>query len=445
MRAARVAAPIGLVVELKSGGTPVASRYADVGADFGTLHSARAWWCHRASVVAALAACAAMLVGCESAVVGHASKAPGSEDLSRVNAALLNTGPYEIHAGHPFGTAGSAARGAYLDAVRMAGFVVGPWEVDPALRGQVTVNTAPIADAKGLHNDVGDDVGAIAAAHGFIGGFSTARNWQGSGVGKWLVNLVMRFPDTGSAAVAATEMGDKVLEAGNPAHRRVIVPRHPDAAGSVFDPVDGGGVGMWSFTAHGPYVLWQEARTSDDGEAAGRLIADTLDLQAPRIDGFEATDPAKLADLPIDPTGQLLARTLPPPPGDQALPTAGVYQPRAELHFEFDPADAVALFDSARVEVVAQRWATRVYQTHDAAGAARVVERFMADTDAAAKPTDGVPGLNEAKCFDQGADAVSARFACLASVDRYAFIALAGQEQDAKQKTAAQYRVLAGK
>jgi hypothetical protein len=389
-----------------------------------------------------------MLAGCGSTVAGVAVKAPGPVDSPGVNVALLDTGNYATHAGHPFGTAGNPQNGAYLDALRMAAFVVGPWQVDETLLQPVEFNTYPIEIDKRLKNDIGAAAIDVAAGHGFIDGFTTARGQRGQGQQslvnvKALVNLVMRFPNADEATAAAEEMADKTLQAGDPLRRPASIPRHPEAAASAFDLRDGG-VEVWSFAPHGPYVLWQAATSKDQPELAGELVAKTLDLQAPRIDEFIPTDPAKLTDLPIDPTGRLLARTL-PAPGGNPPPNSGVWPSRGWLHFETNPAKAQKLFTAASVEVVATRGTTVVYQANDAAGAARVVGTMS--EHAKAKPTTAVPGLPAAKCVDQGPNApiLAFRFNCVADADRYAFTAHSEQEKDVKQQISAQYRILAGK
>lgn len=430
----------------RCGKFPWAQRQVDEGAGNGGLRLTGAV---RTSAVAV--ACGAVLMGCSSAVTGMAVKAPEPQDSDGVNVALMDTGNYPTHGGHPLGTAGNPQKGAYLEGVRMAEFVIGPWEVDATLRDVAIFNTEPIPVAAGLKADVGEEQVGIAAAHGFIAGFSTARNSQVPGPHKALVNLVMRFPDPQSAVAAAKEMAEKASQVANPAHRPASIPRHPEAMASAYDmrAVPGcptcGGTTVESYTAHGPYVLWQSADTTEILDVATQLVAKTLDLQGPRINDFAPTDPAKLADLPIDPTGKLLARVMPPPPDKSALPYAGVYPPRGALHFEPNPPASASLFTAAGVEMVAYRWGPTVYQAHDGEGAARVTNRFVADARNV-KPATAVPGLPIARCFE-GRDSTAghAIFECVARADRYAFDAVSLQETDAKQLISAQYRILAGK
>jgi hypothetical protein len=179
------------------------------------------------------------------------------------------------------------------------------------------------------------------------------------------------------------------------------------------------------------------------------LVENALGNQERLIDQFVATDPAKLADLPLDPTGKLLARTLSTSDIDATF-VVGVWQPRAWLHLEDDPIAAAASYAAAGVEVVA-RGLTTVYQTHDTSGAARMVQRLASNPGLWIKPITGVPGLPAAKCFarehSSGAPTIremNAHFRCIASADRYTFIAYSDKEKDVKQQAAAQYRILAG-
>jgi hypothetical protein len=406
---------------------------------------------------AMLAAVSAVtLVGCTATVAGAPVKAPARADADGAVVALLDTGNYPTAAGPPFGAAGRV-NGALMEAHRMAVDVVGPWQVDPTFRqrGSVldTTTTGPFPEARLLTQNrvLPDPVAEVAAAHGFITSFSSLRT---TGPAKLLLNVVLRFSDADSARAAAREMSDKYPYA-NP--RPMPIDRHPEAIATL-DEVSGGTVVASSFTARGPYVLFQVVEIWDrtDTAAAPVLIRLTLDKQEPLIDRFRPTDPAKLVDLPKDFTGHLLARTLWAP--DNSGPfIVGVWEPTAWLHFEDDPVKAAGLFSSAGVEAVAQRMTT-VYQTRDTAGAAQVVEQLAADMRASdgIHPITGITGLPGAQCFartktlEEANPALSWQrvvwpFKCVARADRYAFTAFSANEKDVKQQMAAQYRILAGK
>jgi hypothetical protein len=320
----------------------------------------------------------------------------------------------------------------------MAASVVMPSDVDATLRQLITVNTGPASNPQALRADIRLARADIAAKHRFVAGFSTSRSTEAeSAPDTSLVNLVMRFPDAGSAAAAGAEMA-----ATDPMQRPMPIPRHTDAAASAFDTPNG--VFVESFTPHGPYVLYQWVQTNKPPKTATELIARTLDLQSPRIDQFVPTDPSRIASLPVDPSG-LLAHTL-PVSSDEYTPGIGVYSPQAALHFQTDPVKSAPLFAAAAVESVSQN-RTMVYQAKDSAGATEIVDQLVADEAAAgATPAEGVAGLPNARCLDRGADIprTQSRFDCYAHAGRYAFKASALKAQDAREQTAAQYLMLNG-
>jgi hypothetical protein len=407
------------------------------------------------------AACGCALTACAATVAGVAVKAPERADADGATVALLDTGNYATSAGHPVGNAGDPTAGALLEAHRLAVDVVGPWQVDATLvqRGALanTTTTSPLAEAGALKQNhvLNDPMPQIAAAHGFITGFASLR---AAGPQKLLINVVLRFPDTDSAAASAREMADR-YPYGDRRPRPVPIDGHPEALATVYDAADGS-ISAASFSPHGPYLLFQGVQLEDrnDSAAAPLLIRLTLDKQEPLIDRFAPTDPAKLPDLPKDFTGQLLARTLWAP--DNTSPfMVGVWEASAWLHFEDDPVKTAALFDSAGVDAVSQR-ITTVYQARDAAGSTQVVDHLATDMRAVdgVAPINGVNGLPGAQCFARPKTRellennpplawlrVSWPFKCVARAGRYAFTAFSADEKDVKQQIAAQYRILAGK
>jgi hypothetical protein len=303
-----------------------------------------------------------------------------------------------------------------------------------------------------------DPMPAVAAAHGFIAGFSTVRtSGPKEGQPRGLQNVVLEFPYPGAAAAAATEMAAQEPDLpGAPPGRPTPVPNSPEALAKTYDLPDAL-VRIDSFTAHGPYVLFQSARTASGflGKDADILVDVTLTSQKKRIDEFTPTERSALPQLPLDPTGNLLARTL-WAPDNSATFTIGVWHPRGWLHFEVDPVTATGLFNATGVDAVAQRL-TSVYQAANADGATRIVDALskeMTETDGV-KPADGVPGLPVAQCFELRKDAqpssapmtwrrVAWHFKCVARADRWAYTGFSQDLADVQQQMSAQYRILAG-
>jgi hypothetical protein len=218
------------------------------------------------------------------------------------------------------------------------------------------------------------------------------------------------------------------------------VPGHPEAIATTFTSPDGSAI-VESFTPHGSYVLYDYASVGAGNiDAAARLVTKSLDLQGPRIDEFKPTDPAQLANLPIDPDG-LLARTLPP---ERVTVDTGVWAPRAALHFSTDPVRSAPLYtDSGLVQKSFAR--TAIYETKDADGAQRLLKGFLANRGPEDKPI-AVPGLPSANCVGTGpAGLTGPQFECFYAVDHYVVNVASRQDADVQQQAAAQYLILTAK
>ncbi|MET4427501.1 hypothetical protein [Mycolicibacterium sp. 624] len=410
-----------------------------------------------------LACAAAMVAGCAAPTTS--GKAVMDTDADAAVVALMDTGAYPTTPGHPFGVAGDDAYSQnMLEAHRIAEFTVGPWEVDNALvtlpKGINTIVTSPLPTVKIMRDGeiLPIPLPDVAEAHGFMSGFSSVRvSPPQAGQSRGLQNVVLRFPDAPAAAAAAAEMAAKApplqgILPGPP----TPVEYSPEALAVTYALPDAI-TRVDSFTAHGVFVLYQSARTADAlvGTSAINLVVGNLIAQKKRIDEFTPTEPSALASLPLDPTGQLFARTLWAP--DNALPViAGVWPPQGWLHFEEDPIATGAVFNAAGVDAVTQRLTT-VYQAGNADGAARIVDEFARQIDEldSVNIIDGVPGLPSAQCFERVKDwlpetaapswqRVMWHFKCVASVDRYAYTAFSEDAADARQQMSAQYRILAG-
>jgi hypothetical protein len=380
-------------------------------------------------------AAALVVAGCGSTVTGRSvapSDRPSADD---VRTDLLDPGKYPISA-VPLPTASSTVAGVVFEGQRMADAVVVPSEVDATLRHLRVSNTGAVENAQALRADIGLSRANIVAKHRFIVGFSSARD-SGSGPAPdtSLVNMVMRFPDRGAAVAAAA-----ALAATDVTQRPTAIPRHVDASASAY--VMGHGVIVESFTAHGPYVLYQWVQTKESVETATELVAKTLDLQGRRMDEFVPTDPSRIAGLSLG-AKDLLTHTL-PTTSEVFGASSGEYSARGALHFQVDPMDSAALFENAGVESVSLR-ETMVLAARDPASATNLAEELAAHASAAgATLIQGVAGLPNAKCVDAGTDSdqTQRRFHCFASAGRFAYETSSEQQDDARKKAAAQYLVL---
>ncbi|UNB52781.1 hypothetical protein [Mycolicibacterium sp. YH-1] len=406
-----------------------------------------------------LACAAAMAAGCAAPTTsGNAVKAA---DADAAVVALMDTGTYSTVPGRPFGVTGDNVKAQHLmEAHRIAEYTVGPWEAEAALvslPGMFDLALiSPIDSVETLRDGNILPLPDVAEAHGFMTGFSSLRMAARDAPLYGLQNVVLRFPDAQSAAAAAAEMVAKAppMQGSEPGPPTPMA-NSPESLAVTYElpdyirRVD-------SFTAHGVFVLYQSAR-SDLGlfRTAPAIVDKMLTLQKKRIDEFTPTEQGAMSSLAMDPTGQLLARTL-RAPDDSAPVVIGVWAPQAWLHFEQDPIATDALFNTAGVDAVTQRLTT-VYQAGNADGATRIVDEFARQIGGLddVKPIDGVPGLPSAECFEREKDWVPETQAmtyqrvrwhikCVASADRWAYTAFSEHAADARQQMAAQYRILTG-
>lgn len=393
----------------------------------------------RGRLLVAMIATVVVGAGCTTAVHGVAARDP-SFHRGDVLPALLDPGNYRTTPNKAMGTGG--ADGAILEGQRMAGFVVGPWEVDPTLLTIGYDATMVWKNAAALRVTLAAPAPDIADRHHFLVGFGSGRSSTGApGQQMALTNGVLRFASAADAAAAATELGTPVPpRPGSSTQTPYPVPGHPEAV-AVTATAEDGTATVESYTPHGAYVFYAYARSRDGNrDTAGRLAAKAIELQGPRIDAFTPTDPAKFAELPIDPMG-LLARTL-PVPRDQITIRNGSWAPDAALHFAPDPVATAKMFAAAAI-VQKTFGKSMVFESTNPTGAQRFFGASMADPSPREQPAPGVPGLPSARCVDGGdPNPVVPRFTCALTVDRYVVVVASAQLPDAHQQAAAQYLML---
>jgi hypothetical protein len=365
-------------------------------------------------------------------------KAQGEPPQGSIDASRLDVGPYPTEPSSSLGVAGDPQRGVVIEAQRMANNVVGPWEVDSTLTASFGFGAVVLNSAEAMTLIGPGELAAAAGRHDFINGFASARLAENK---KMLLNAVLRFANEGSAAAAATDLGEIALQQqglDGPA-QRVPIPNHPDAQANQYTSIDRQ-AGRWtavrSFTPHGEYVLMQLAEATDGLDPATALVAKAIELQVPAIDDFRATDLAEFADISIDPTG-LLARTLPVPEQDAPGAQNATYEQRGALHFQSDPARSAKLFSETGTDLVAMA-KTNVYQTKDAKGATGIVDGFYAELEPTSQPANPVRNMPGSRCLQLEDKA----FYCLATADRYAIETSGPNLLDTQQQVAAQYVML---
>lgn len=329
-----------------------------------------------------------------------------------------------------------------MQAEQMADFVVGPWEVDPDLT-KIGLQAFEITEAKNLRAILTTD-GTKAAEHHFLNAFADIRVDRNNPDGKKLVTMVMRFPTPEDAEAAASDLSAELgsyLKAG--AQETAFIPGHPETHATQ-SPQPGGKYQVTGLTAHGPFVLYQEAQSPENAEAAAALAGKTIDLQAPRIDQYHPSDPTQPQSL--DPTG-LVAKTLPSP----NTHNVGVYGLYGELHFSDDPLKTAKSRSAAGMDYQSNG-GTAVIQTKDPAAATTLASAIFDANKGDDKPGPTVDGLPAAKCLESAkahtatADPTAPpNYRCVTPMGRWVVLAAAQQATDITQQVSAQYLLLLGK
>ena len=396
------------------------------------------------------------LVACSQTTAGEATQARESTPSAPVNTSQLDPGNYPITPQPALGKAGSEDAGRLVEGRRMAPYVVGPWQADPTLVGFGSAGATIVAAPLDLSRAVWPPISGGAYNLPLVVGFVSERQTPGPDPQMSLRNTVLRFISPSVASEAAQNMTTAArnmprIPSATPIvtepERPLPIPGHPESTGTVLTFQEGTQIvrELTALTAHGPYVLVQVARCAAGPDCEAQLAGHTLDRQVPLIDTFKPTDPTDFPTLPADPTG-LVARTLPPPPGQASTMSGAAYPPEGALHLEDDPVQIGPLLAAAGVDYVSVNLPT-VYQAKDPSAAqtlAKAYGDFAAKTPAA-QSASSVPGLPDSRCTRvAGSNGLVPRYWCLAAAGRYTIKTVARQLDNAQQQMAAQYRILTG-
>lgn len=358
-----------------------------------------------AAVLAAgllLGACSTETSGTSVAAASSAPAAP------QVDKAALNPGSYPTTPAAPYGAA-TTDNILEIEGQRLAEFVVVPFEVDPELT-EVKMPTQVLRTYKNLSMTLGEVQINVPANKEMLYGFvSTAATATATAKeeGRSLVQMVLRYKDSGQATAAAQQMHDSLINEPDPALKEKaekidVLPKTLVSTGDTA----GGGVSVNAFTAHGDYVLytWASAPAAGRGWTA-QSVATALKLQEPLIDRFPATPTREqnggtAAPLPQLDQDSILIYAIPEEdPDAQGGSDMAVYGPRGMAHRSTNPpltyktlTDAGALHNAS--------YKTTVYRAATTVDAQKIADVFIGDliSSDGFTPAPSPPGLPNASC-----------------------------------------------
>ncbi|MEU8896901.1 hypothetical protein [Nocardia sp. NPDC048505] len=324
--------------------------------------------------------------------------------------------------------------GAIQEAIRLAGFVPLPMDLD----NRLVFGTAGTKKLTAQHPPVGwvDPNDKFAeVVPGLIAGWRTkgSRRTQAH-LGLNVELSLLRF---GSAEQATHAMNVLPGETHKkyPPKGPLEIPGYPGQTfHTQFDAVE-------SWIARGDLLVKIYVSNALAVPPDPAPLLDTakrfLDKQFELLKGYTPTPVDKLPDLPVDPEG-LLARTLPvDKPGTYDDPT-GVYPVAAELHLRTRPDLMRRTYTDARVDLIATA-GSQLYRTGDPAAAQRLLAALTAAVPTDFAPYDSPPGLPDAKCFKKR---IGVSLTCYLTYEHLLAEVVAAQPQDLNQRLAAQYKLL---
>ncbi|MGW0324554.1 DUF7373 family lipoprotein [Nocardia sp. NPDC003183] len=390
----------------------------------------------------ALGSLAVLLVGC-GAVEGTAT--PGEIDVRSLGVGSYTTAPADIEAGR------KSTDGPILEGLRMAGAVVLPHEVDPALThswGTDVLDTPRRASDTSAISNVNLPV---LERHRMIVAFDVAEGSQAFDKATPAIEtdaritrvVLARFPGAKTAEEAARELEATDFRV-SPDNQPVSIPGYA-AAHAHWRP----GIKTIGATfAHGEIVVSMFLQhPSPDIDALATRVAAVLDAQIPLLDKFTPTAPDRIAELPRDPD-DLLRRTLIPGPANQRIAISSrefaAWTGRAGLHYRpTEPAELGAAWDRGGVDSVANSYSTTLFRFRDEAAALAFGTTWQNTLSAAAHPVAAPEGLPQARCAERRAGSAPALTRCYVSYRRYGAFVSGAEPAGVRQQAAAQYALLA--
>ncbi|MEU1984329.1 hypothetical protein [Nocardia sp. NPDC019395] len=258
-----------------------------------------------------------------------------------------------------------------------------------------------------------------------------------------LTVVALRFPDSDSATKAATELESADI-AVSPENRKLSSAKYPQAL-LHWRP---GVANIGAFLAHEEFVisLFVQRPTPDHADLVS-WVDKAFTAELAQLDRFEPTPTADIADLAVDPENLLSRVVVADRSGQVPDPDKfAVYGRNYLINSADDQNTRARLLDESGFESTAYADGSSVARVRDAAGAPILVDGFIESAgdayDPLAAPAD-VPGAKCLELNDKGDPERQYRYRCFVPYKRYVGVVSSDSDAEIRQKTAAQYALLA--
>ncbi|MFE1593171.1 hypothetical protein [Nocardia sp. NPDC058705] len=260
---------------------------------------------------------------------------------------------------------------------------------------------------------------------------------------------VLQFADEETAQRVAKDMSAADFAVAADQNQAVALPNYSSAASHRRPGVPT----LGSTLAHGRYVIYIHVGVRDDDVTQLITLAEkTYRTQISLLDKLPALSPADMLRLPPDPDG-MLRRALNPKANfaqieDEyfTVDKVGFYQLNREQQLN------EALYSETGADRFTRSWGTELVRTRDDVAAETFRDKAIAVFVPSSEVADSPPQLPDTKCAkntdprlnDKFVDTGERkRFLCAVQYRRYVAVVEADQIQDAHQRAAAQYALLA--
>jgi hypothetical protein len=250
---------------------------------------------------------------------------------------------------------------------------------------------------------------------------------------------LLRFPTDDAAHTAAVAL-DTTNWKDLAKTIAVPLPKHPGVM-ARYTPGNGA---VLADTSIGPFVvhLMIDAPPADVEHHVGDFDP-VIDAEHKLLQNFRPTSVDAIPTLPRDPDG-LLSRMVSTEPAHPTPVSArfAVYGPIGALHFQPPTFRKDKLYEKWGVDRLAVSGAQNLYRLRDHKSALEMLAEFTAEASGREHAIDADPNIPDERCFQMN-NASSNAFVCRIAVENF-YTSLRGDTAiSAKQKSAAQYVLLA--
>jgi hypothetical protein len=388
------------------------------------------------SLAAAVAAATAWLS------VGCAENTPAARDLdlTKLDVGSYSTAPRSLRS-QP-----SLPQGTVLEGIRMSDAVADSSQFDSLLL--YLWQADPVPDTASMVPLLGEGGRQVLDQYGWVAGYRASyadrpqlENRAAPSVFIGISILLLRFPDEAAARGAASALEPTSWKDFGKTVP-VPLPKHPDVI-ARYTPGTGA---LLADAAIGQFVVHLILEAPPDGiETQVGGLDPVLDAEHGLLREFKPTPIPDIPALPVDPDG-LLARMVTTDPANQP-PVSGtfaVYGPTGALRDQppkFRKNEFYKKWGVDRIGVTADQ---HLYRVRDHQAAMDMMTAFTADSSAHEHEIEADKNVLDERCFETNSPPPNGLpFACRIVYNNFYTLVRADTAVSAKQKAAAQYKLLA--